>query len=115
MLHLSMDLGPVNLAPTIVETSRPVLDVTRRTHATDVAIVYLTGHENVAELRLMLEAHPDTGFVLLTGSFPPDAAVARVVAQHGGTVLARHEPSVVIAATAVALAARRAQRTVPAS
>jgi hypothetical protein len=89
--------------PTVLEAARPVDALLSRPAHAEAAVVYLEGGENVADLRALFASHDGTRFLLLAPSFPPHAAVARVVAEHGGAVLPDGESSVVIAATLVAL------------
>jgi hypothetical protein len=86
MAALLTELSPAGLAPTVVQSSRPVFDLTRspRTDA-DVAIVYLSGDEEEASIDAMLDANPGVAFILATAD----------------------EPSVVVAASLTALLAPR--------
>jgi hypothetical protein len=69
----------------------------------ELTLIVLDGTENLADVRSLLAAHRDTRFLFLAPDYPPTAALARVVAAHGGAVLPKSEAPVVVAATLVAM------------
>ena len=69
----------------------------------ELAVIMLDGSENIVELTTLLTSHSATRFVFLAPAFPPSAALARVVASHGGAVLAADETPIVVAATLIAM------------
>lgn len=71
--------------------------------ASELALFVLDGSENVTEVRSLMAAHRSTRFLFLAPDYPPTAALARVVAAHGGAVLPKSEAPVVVAATLVAM------------
>lgn len=104
LLGVVMELGPTNVSPTIVESTHPVTAlISRPSEGSEVGIIALEGNENVADLYELFDKHPRTRFVFLAPRFPPDAALARVAAKHGSQFISRREPSVVIAATVIAM------------
>ena len=77
--------------------------ISRPSEGSEVGIIALQGSENVADLYELFDKHPRTRFVFLARHFPPDAALARVAAKHGSQFISRRQPSVVIAATVIAM------------
>ena len=96
MVALLMELGSSGLAPTLVHTPQPVLDLTRRPCApADLAIVCLQGDEGPVAVQRMIDANPGVEFVLLAEAPVETAPEARV--------LPADEPPVLIAAMVTAL------------
>ena len=104
LVRIMVELGPSSIRPTIVEARRPLRALTRApADSADIGIVALDGRENVGELYELFRSHPGTRFVLLAPNYPPDAALARAAQKHRSVFLSQREPSVVVAATVVAL------------
>ncbi|MBI5288149.1 MAG: hypothetical protein HY873_04175 [Chloroflexi bacterium] len=73
-------------------------------HGAPAAIVMeIEAAPDVVELRSMLGQHPRSRFLFLAAQLPLRSAVARIIRDHRGAVLARSEPSIVVVATLVAL------------
>ena len=104
---LAIDLGVSFGSRTLVHSSDPVDALTRLPMSADVAVIYLSGQENVGDLLGLFKANPGVAFLLLAPSFPPHAAVARIAGQHDGVILPVAESPMVIIATLIALLSRR--------
>ena len=102
MLELSAQLG-VSMSPTVIEAPQPVQSLLRQPVHAAAVVLQLTGSENVVDLRALLQSHQGIRFMFLAPSFPPHAAVARIIAEYGGTVLPAQGASIIAAATLVAL------------
>jgi hypothetical protein len=70
-------------------------------------IVRLFGSENVADLRRVCEAFPESAVVFLCGRFPPSPAAARIVAASGNMFLSASESSIAVVASLVSLMYQR--------
>jgi hypothetical protein len=101
---LALGLGGGFGSPSLVESPHPVDDLAHRPRPEASAIVvYLTGKENVGDLLSMFRANSASRFLLLAPSYPPDGAVARVVAQYRSAILPAEASCVVVMATLIAL------------
>jgi hypothetical protein len=107
LVEISANLNPKEYAHVIAQSHYPLeyLMGTFRTKP-EVAIVEMTGKENVVELHEALHQHLSTAFLFLVPEMPPSAAIAKVVGQRG-VFLDRGESAVSISATAVALVHQR--------
>jgi hypothetical protein len=109
LLELSLLLDKRFYSVFVIEAQHPVRRLLLEGAGDpDGAVVHLLGNENVVELRRLLEAFPSTRFIFLVAQMPLHAAAARMVGEHGSTVLRRDELPVFIMATLVALLAPRA-------
>jgi hypothetical protein len=102
LVDIALQFDPASYATVVVQSARP-LEHLLQPHSTEPAgvILALTGGENVADLQALLNAYPQTTFVFLAPAFPPRAAVARVVAEHGASILRASESPLTIVATMV--------------
>jgi hypothetical protein len=99
-------LNPREWCYEVIETDRAVEALIRPPcPQADIAVVCLTGRENVGDLTRLLDGCPDTRFLFLYPAFPPSAALARLISRHRGVILRSSETPVVIVATVVALLA----------
>ena len=113
LTRLAAEAGTSFGSPLLIQSRRPVDNLTSKpVHDANAAIVWLNGCENVVELRALLEANPGACFVLLTQTYPPHAAFARIAGQHGAAILPANESSLVINATLIALLSRHAATAV---
>jgi hypothetical protein len=109
---LAVEMGRSLGSPVLVETSTPVDDLTKTPRREASAlVVFLTGRENVGDLLSMFRANRGVPALLLSPSYPPDGAVARIVAQNLSTVLPAGTPALLIAATVVALLSSHTARS----
>jgi hypothetical protein len=112
MSKLAAELGASFGTPLLIVASDPVEKLTAHpVNDASAAVVWLTGRENVAELRLLLAAYPGTPFVLLTRTYPPHAAVAHVVSSYHAAELPDGESPIVVAATLIGLLPTRPSAT----
>ena len=70
-------------------------------------VVSLDGTETVTDVREMVAAAAPAPALLLSPRMPPRPAMARIVNEHGGAILARDEAAVVVVSTFVSLVAQR--------
>jgi hypothetical protein len=87
-----VDAGSSGLADAVGHGTPPV-----------AAVVELTGTETVVELRDMLQRWPATRCLFVVRNMPLSATLARIAKQHGGVILAKDEPPIVITATLIAM------------
>jgi ActR/RegA family two-component response regulator len=107
-------LDPRSIATHLVEMPRALRHLARAPlPRVDVVVLALDGSENIAEMRTILDMHPDARFVFLTPDYPPSPAVARVCAQHGAVVFPCEEEPIVVGATIVAMLATRHVEAAP--
>jgi uncharacterized protein (DUF58 family) len=89
---------------TAVQTPHPVSDLSpARSDQPSCAIVALSDDDSAVDVRELLDRSPHVRFVFVAQTLPVRHAVARVIREHGHTVLSCSEPALVIAATATAL------------
>ncbi len=112
VMSLATGFPEMPLVTTMIETARPVVRLLASTAGRpDAAIVWLTDHDNVVDIRTVVRRWPDTRFLFLTAVFPPSPAMSRIIRSSGGVALSESESNVVIMATLLALLAR--SRTTP--
>ena len=93
---------------TAVESDRPLQAATRVAPRHPAAIVVaLEGTENVVEVRGMLDAAEPSRVLFLVPAMPPRPAMARIVNDRSGAILARGESPLVVVSTLVSLVAQR--------
>jgi hypothetical protein len=94
---------------TAVESPAP-LRAAREMAARDAAalIIKLDGKENVVEMRALIDACGDTRLLFLVPEMPPSAAIARIVRNSGGALLAASEAGIVVVATLIGLLSSQA-------
>jgi hypothetical protein len=107
LIALSLALGARAYEVTIVRSDEPLVDALNYPGSPAAMVLSLAGHENVADRRALLSAHPTTRCLLLTPHRPPSAALARIVRAHGDVILPVDEPDVVVVATLIAVNAKR--------
>lgn len=108
LMELTVALNAMRFGVTAIEPLVPLTAATRLARQCPAAmVVALSGDENLAEVRSLLERAHQTKIVFLVPAMPPKAALVRIVNEHGATVLAQEEAPLVLAATLVALLAQR--------
>jgi hypothetical protein len=104
LLQISLLLDKRSYSIFVIEAKEPVgrllLD---GTGDPDAVVLHLTGSENVVDLRRLFDVLPHTRFLFLVKQLPLHAAVARIIASNGSTVLRSDESPVFAVATLVAL------------
>jgi hypothetical protein len=94
---------------TAVESAQPMSAASKLAGERPTAmIVALTGKENVAEMRGLIDSCPRTQLLFLVPEMPPSAAISRIVRSAGGALLSREEAPIVVVATLISLLAREA-------
>jgi hypothetical protein len=102
LVELSLASGSVSRNVTLHVSDRPLTDLLKRDFGRlFAAIVCLADRENVADIREVMDRHPETTFLFLTPDSPPRSAIAHAVHRGGGEVIANSEAAVVIAATLI--------------
>ena len=107
LAELSAQLGSLALTPILAQTESPLGYLTDAPDELSAAIACLTGLENVGDFHQLFALRGGLPVVFLALQFPPPPSVARLVAAHGGQVLAADENAVVVAATLLALIYQR--------
>ena len=70
-------------------------------------VVSLDGKETVTDVRDLVTRAAPAPALLLSPRMPPRPAMARIVNEHGGAILARGESPIVVVSTLVSLIAQR--------
>ncbi len=110
LMRLTLPFSEMRYGVTTIEAERPLRTARRWLRTMPAAmIVVIEGDENVADVRALLEASADARCLFLIPELPPRAALARIVATHGGAIVGSEESAAVIAGTLVALLADRAE------
>jgi hypothetical protein len=112
-MRLALPFSEMRYGVTTIEAERPLRAAQRWLRTAPAAmIIVLDGDENIADVRAVLDASDDARCLFLIPDLPPRAALARVVASHGGAIVGSEESAAVIAGTLVALLAGRAEDAV---
>src|SRR5262249_3118917 len=90
LFDLAVGLQQTFPATWTIEAREPLKHVFQPGEEPEVAVAFLTGHENVADIRGVAEKMPRTAFVFLSKTWPPRAAMARAAAACG-LILSRNE------------------------
>jgi hypothetical protein len=69
-------------------------------------IVSLDGRETVTDVRELVATAAPAPALVLSPRMPPRPAMARIVNEHGGAILARRESPIVVVSTLVSLVAQ---------
>jgi hypothetical protein len=88
-----------------IETNRPIERLLDLAAPPAAVVLYLTGRENVADIRFLAARFPSTAFIFMSREWPPHAAMARAAAV-GGVVLRRNESAIVVSAALISLLAQ---------
>jgi hypothetical protein len=106
LVDLSLLLDKSTYSVFLIEARRPTQRLlVEGAGDPDAMVVYLSGEENVVDLRRLLDAYPGTRFLFLAPAFPPHAAISRIAMRYGATLLRQEEGPLVVVATLVALMA----------
>jgi hypothetical protein len=93
---------------TVVQTAHAIsTQLIAREDESTAAVVELHPTSSAIDVRDLLDRSPNVRFVFIADVLPLRHAVARIIRERGHAVLARSEPSFVIAATVAALMAGR--------
>lgn len=104
VMALAVAFHGMRCAINVSASERPMKAAARLTAGRQAAsIVWLTGSEDVVEVRSFLASRSGCATLLLAPSMPPSAALARVVRTHDADIIGASESPVVIAAKLVAM------------
>jgi hypothetical protein len=102
LLQVTQDTFTVTIVQTTHAISTPVIV---RVDEPAAAIVELNPTSSAIDVRDLLDRSPGVRFIFIADALPLRHAVARIIRERGHAVIARNEPSFVIAATVAALMA----------
>ena len=104
VMELAVAFHGTRCALSVSESPHPMRAAARITADRAAAcIVWLTGREDVVEVRSFLASRSGYATLLLAPAMPPSAALARVVRSEGADIVSASESPVVIVARLVAM------------
>lgn len=105
MMKLTVALGEMRYRVTSAHATRALRRAVQLARLRPRALVVsLDGTENVTDVRELVETAAPV--LLLSPRMPPRPAMARMVAEQGGAILARGESALVVVSTLVSLLAQ---------
>lgn len=105
---VSAKLDAHEFSTTLLASPRPLARVLSDESDTAALIVYLAGNETLMDFHDLFDARPGTAVVFLLDSFPPPAAIRRLVDRNAAVLLRSGECPLVVVATLVSLLAQQA-------
>ena len=109
LMKLTFALGEMRFAVTSSHAQRSLRRALQLAELGPVALVVsLDGAETVTDVRELLTKAAPSPALLLSPRMPPRPAMARIINEHGGAILARGDAPVVVVSTLVSLLAQHA-------